>query len=168
VKLSHGNIWDFITKGYHITVPVNIGWTINSVQPANVMGRGVAKDAKDRFPGCDLWLGSQFVLTATYNHPMGDPEWIKFYPHAPLIFFPTKSLNKNEPWMSWKRKSDPGMISAHLDHFPKLVTEHNLGKVALPLLGAGNGGLDPGDMKKLIQEKLGSDNRFLLITPTDL
>jgi hypothetical protein len=168
VKLSHGNIWDFLPKGYYITIPTNVGWTVSTPEPVNPMGRGLAKDARDRFPGCDRWLGKQYCLTSAFSLRPEDPAWLKIYPSAPLIFFPTKPLNALEPWRSWSTKSNKTMISKLLDHFPKFVTEFNLGKVAIPLLGAGNGGLDPAEMKALIQQKLGSDNRFLLITPAEL
>lgn len=168
MKLSHGDIWTFLDKGYHITIPTNIGWTVSTLSPVNPMGRGLAKDAKARFRRCDVWLGNEYSLTAVAAVPMGDLAWLKLYPKAPLIFFPTKPLDVQKPWQSWTKKSDKAMIAKHLDQFPAFITANNIPKVAVPLLGAGNGGLDPLEMKTLIQEKLGDDNRFVLLTPIDL
>lgn len=162
MRLWRGNIWEKLRLKYEITIPVNIGW--KALGP-NIMGRGLAKQALERFPKIDQFLGEyQRDLWAYEYPPMDDPRWIVKYPWAPLIFFPTKPLNEAKPWMSWSLKSDKEMIGKLLSHFHAFADKHKLEKIAVPLLGAGNGGLDPFEMKDFIREKIGDDRRFVLVT----
>ncbi|NJN05671.1 MAG: hypothetical protein HC814_03790 [Rhodobacteraceae bacterium] len=147
---------------YEIVVPVNIGWRKSGT---NIMGRGMAKEAVRMYPKIESFLGGfQKDLWDTEKPPMDDPRWIIKYPWGPLTFFPTKVLNHEKPWMSWSNKSDKETIGKLLIHLPVFANKHGLKKLAIPLLGAGNGGLDPFEMKDLIREKIGSDPRFTLVT----
>lgn len=163
MRIFRGNIWEKVRLKYEIVIPVNIGWKGNG---SNIMGKGLALDALNRYPAISQFLGEfQRNLWAVDRRPMGDPRWIIKYPWAPLTFFPTKPLFEEKPWMSWSNKADKEMIGSLLTHLPAFATKHGLEKVAVPLLGAGNGGLDPLEMKDFIREKVGDDARFLLVTP---
>jgi hypothetical protein len=162
VRIARGDIWDFGNRGYEVVIPVNCGWKLTG---HNVMGRGLAKQALDRYPGIDLYLGKKQAEAVESGAPMGSALWIIDHPDHPLIFFPTKSLNKKQPWLSWKQKSDKKMIGKLLDAFPDWASDRGVKKVAFPLLGAGEGGLDPIEMRDFIRKKLGDDERFVLVTP---
>ena len=163
MRIFRGDIWEKVRLKYEIVIPVNIGWKKPGV---NIMGRGLAKQALERYPKIAGFLGTiQETLWGLEHPPMGDPRWIIKYPWGPLIFFPTKALDKEKPWMSWAQKSDKGMIGKLLEHFHTFATKHNIEKIAVPILGAGNGGLDPLEMKDFIRAKIGDDKRFVLVTP---
>lgn len=172
MKRMRGNIWDFVERKYHITIPVNVGWTSSSPK-RNIMGRGLALDAKERYQGCDRWLGEEQLKCWNHwwNHTDESlrhtchPEFIILYPHAPLIFFPTKELNKRKPWKSWASKSKKPHIMRMLDFFPSFADKHGLERIVVPLLGSGAGGLDPIDMAASIKKALNDDDRFTLVTP---
>lgn len=165
MRVYFGDIWDKVYLGYQITIPVNIGWKIRST--GNIMGRGLARQALDRYPKIDEFLGEyQRKLWDTDRPPMGDPRWIIKYPWGPLIFFPTKPLDQGQPWLSWSQKSDKEMIGRLLGHFPEFADRHKLQKIAVPILGAGNGGLNKREMEDFVRSKIGSDKRFLLVIPT--
>lgn len=167
MKCSHGDIWEFFDRGCYVVIPTNAGWKKNTFSTGmlNVMGRGLAWQAKQRYPDSAEWLGQEYFKLAQAKKPMGDPEWLKAYPGGRLIFLPTKPLNPSTPQLSWKQKSDPIMIEKHLEQLPAFVTKCKIEKVAIPLLGAGNGGLDPEKMKDLIFCKLEKDTRFTLVLP---
>lgn len=163
MRICRDDIWDKIRLKYEIVIPVNIGWKSDGT---NVMGRGLAKAAAERFPSIAIFLGDlQKNLWTVHRPPMGDPRWIMKYPFGPITFFPTKPLNEKQPWMSWSQPSDKKMILKLLKAFPEYADKHGLEKIAIPLLGAGNGGLDPFEMEKLIRSSIPDDRRFVLVAP---
>jgi len=163
MRRERGDIWDCLRRGYHVVVPVNEGW---NKEGRNVMGKGLAKDAKFRFPDCDLWLGD--TQTKLFKSepciPIEDARWLMAYPFGPLIFFPTKPLNRERPWLSWANLSDLEMIRAFLHAFPAWAKTKGLERIAFPLLGAGNGKLDPFVVESLMASCL-KDTHFTLVTP---
>ena len=59
------------------------------------------------------------------------------------------------------------MIDAGLKAFSDFLSENKIKKAAVPLLGAGNGGLEPAKIKTLIETRLGGDDRFALVLPKE-
>ena len=174
MKTYIGNIWNLMLpeEGYQIVIPVNLGWKTSG---ENVMGRGLAKEARCLFPGCDKWLGQYqkqiYELFKSAKVKPNDPkfagQWTAWHDTAPLLFVPSKSLNEDAPWLSWKNKADPVLIDAGLKNLPEFARVNNIKKIAVPLLGAGNGGLEPAEMKSLIETRLGGDDRFALVLPKE-
>jgi hypothetical protein len=167
MKCSHGDIWEFYNRGFYAVIPVNIGWKQSTMTSRylNVMGRGLALQAKGRFPACQEWLGNEYFKTFALKKEMGDLAWLRVFPGGRLIFFPTKPLDKAAPWRSWRTKADAAMIGKHLDQLPALITREKIDRVAIPMVGAGLGMLEPKMIKDLIFEKLGRDHRFTLVIP---
>ncbi len=161
MKKRVGDIWDCLAEEYKIVIPVNIGWKRDGT---NVMGRGLAKAARDRYPGCERWLGQRHKHLFERGFAFDHTHWIIPYPGAPLIFFPTKPLNKEQPWASWKSDSDPELIARLLEGFPGLADARAWERIALPLLGAGLGNLARDAMEQIIEYHLGRDERFMLVT----
>ena len=171
MKTYIGDIWELVEEGFHLVIPVNIGWTHKG---ANVMGRGLAKQAVDVYGhGVAEWLGKTQrevyeVFKESGNDP-NDPETIALFLFShekhPLIFFPTKPLNTDAPNLSWQDDADIDIIRGGLAKFSHFLSEMGINKAAVPLLGAGNGGLDPGMIKELIEEVLGGDHRVAVVLP---
>lgn len=132
---------------------------VNSVNCVGVMGKGIARQFKDRFPAnfrayhdvCergDLKLGSVFVYV---NNMMWSPRYI--------INFPTK-----DHWRSRSKLTDIEMgIAALKDE----IVKRRIRSIAIPPLGSGLGGLSWTDVKPLIETALGdlADVRVTVYEP---
>jgi O-acetyl-ADP-ribose deacetylase (regulator of RNase III) len=119
---------------------------VNTVNTLGVMGKGIALMFKDAFPGnfkayeaaCarkEVKLGRMFV---TERSDMFGPRWI--------INFPTKA--------NWRFPSRIEWIDAGLADLRRIVTEMEIRSIAIPPLGAGNGGLDWSEVKPRIEVAL--------------
>ncbi len=138
MKEINANIWDFLESGF-IVIPTN--GTVRK-DGACVMGRGLALQAKRKFPGFDHILGSNILkngneLTIFYSVP------------ANLITFPVKH--------NWWEKADLELIRKNA----KILSQIKL-RIFLPLVGCGNGGLDLKDVMPILEEYL-TDDRYTLV-----
>ncbi|OCH56322.1 macro domain-containing protein [Vibrio sp. ZF57] len=121
---------------------------VNTVNTVGVMGKGIALMFKERFPlnmglyakACkseQVETGKVFV-TAT-NELVG-PKWI--------VNFPTKKHWRSSSKMEW--------VVEGLQDLKRWIENNNVKSIAIPPLGAGNGGLSWVDVKPKIEEALGS------------
>jgi O-acetyl-ADP-ribose deacetylase (regulator of RNase III) len=120
---------------------------VNSVNCVGVMGRGIALQFKNVFPGnfkayadaCkrdEIQPGRMFVFDT--GRRMGTPRYI--------INFPTKR--------HWRGKSRMEDIEAGLHALAKEVSKRNIRSVALPPLGSGLGGLEWPKVRSSIEAVL--------------
>lgn len=123
---------------------------VNTVNTVGVMGKGVALQFKEHFPtnymlyvaACkkgEVQIGKMFI---TSTDSFMNPKWI--------INFPTKK--------HWIHKSSYGFIEAGLDDLVSQLERMNIRSIAIPPLGAGQGGLNWEKVKEIIQVKLGHLN----------
>ena len=137
---------------------------VNTVNCVGVMGKGVALEFKRRWPenykaykkACDskaLRPGSSLIFDRGALFISDSPRYI--------INFPTKD--------HWRSKSKLEYISTGLDSLVADVQRLGIASVAMPPLGCGNGGLDWGVVKPLIQEKMSvlSDVEILVFAPVN-
>ena len=119
----------------------------NSVNTVGVMGKGIALQFKNAFPAnfkayeaaCKkqaVRLGEVFVFD---NGQLMPPRWI--------INFPTKG--------HWRARSRIRDVAEGLDDLRDVIEELEISSIALPPLGCGHGGLDWGEVRSLIKERLG-------------
>ncbi len=135
MKTYHGDIWNLHPEHF-VVVPTNLGWDHAGL---NVMGAGLAKQAADRFPD----------LRRRYGGLCRDGEkgLIVFY-DLKLIMFPTKGLNEQQPWLSWRSLSDLSLVAlARVAARP----------IAVPLVGCGHGGLPVTKVTELLAAHLKTD-----------
>lgn len=138
----------------------NVEALVNTVNTVGVMGKGVALMFKEAFPdnfkayeaACkrkELKVGSMFV---TEREALIGPKWI--------INFPTKKHWRGSSKMEW--------IDAGLEDLKRVIAEKNIGSIAIPPLGSGNGGLDWRDVRSKIEEALSSlpNIRIIVYQPT--
>lgn len=134
------------TKGN--LLEANVEALVNTVNTVGVMGKGIALMFKEQFPentrlyaqACkrkEVVIGKMFV---TQTNEMFGPKWI--------INFPTKEDWRNSSKLEWIRDG--------LEDLKKVIVDYNIKSIAIPPLGAGNGGLDWNDVKALIEEFLSS------------
>ena len=120
---------------------------VNTVNTVGVMGKGIALQFKSQFPNnfklyanaCkanEIQIGSLFVTEE--NSLLGGRKII--------INFPTKT--------DWKKPSEYSYIESGLIDLVKIIKERNIKSVAIPPLGAGNGGLDWNKVKALMEKYL--------------
>ena len=97
----------------------------------------------------EVQLGKMFV---TERRQMFGPKWI--------INFPTKA--------HWRFPSQMDWIVQGLDDLKRVIAEKHIKSVALPPLGAGNGGLNWNDVRRQIEASLGEmpDVDVIVYEPT--
>lgn len=160
MKIIEDDIWNYIDTHW-ITITVNQGWTRSKGD--NIMGRGIAKQAADRFPElpaiygevCRSEPGAEKVHPIVFNNSDGTPS-------GRLIMFPTKRLNKECPWLSWKSRSSVELINncmLDLEIF-SWTTDR---PIVIPPFGCGNGGLSIKSMKPKIEKYFANNEKILLV-----
>lgn len=103
---------------------------VNPVNTVGVMGKGLAKHFKDKYPDmfveykakCDdetLTIGKLHLYRT-------DNKWI--------LNFPTKA--------HWRAKSKLGYVESGLKYFVNIYEDEKIESIAFPMLGCGLGGLD--------------------------
>lgn len=133
---------------------------INTVNCVGVMGKGIALQFKRSYPenfriykaAClkrDVKLGEVFPVAT--NSIVG-PRWI--------INFPTKG--------HWKSRSSLQDIRTGLVSLKSFIDKEGVTSIAIPPLGAGNGGLAWNDVKPLLEEFAASTSAEVRIyAPSD-
>ena len=135
---------------------------VNTVNTIGVMGKGIALQFKKAFPNnfkaykdaCkqkEINIGKLFV-TKDSNLSLGEKI---------IINFPTKK--------DWRKPSEYSYIEKGLNNLIQIIEKHNINSLALPPLGAGNGGLKWEKVKKILETKLSHLNIDIYIyepTPT--
>ncbi len=120
---------------------------VNTVNTMGVMGKGIALQFKKAYPNnyrayekaCqnnEIKIGKMFV-TRDNNTISGERL---------IINFPTKT--------NWRKPSEYKYIEEGLDDLAKQIEEKQITSIAIPPLGAGNGGLKWEKVKKIIEQKL--------------
>ena len=120
---------------------------VNTVNTVGVMGKGIALMFKEAFPAnfrayeeaCEqkqVKIGKMFV---TENRTFSGPRWI--------INFPTKK--------HWRQPSKLEWITDGLVDLRRVIEEHQIHSIALPPLGAGNGGLEWSEVRPEVERILG-------------
>jgi O-acetyl-ADP-ribose deacetylase (regulator of RNase III) len=119
---------------------------VNTVNTVGVMGKGIALMFKERFPdnmrqyakACkegELTTGKVFV---TETGELMGPRWV--------VNFPTKQHWRGASRMEW--------IESGLDDLRRFILENEVKSIAIPPLGAGNGGLNWSLVKEKIEHAL--------------
>jgi|SRR5215469_9100696 len=117
---------------------------VNTVNSVGVMGKGIALQFKQAFPGnyaayaaaCkrgEVEPGRMFVF---HTNTLHNPRFI--------INFPTKR--------HWKGKSRMKDIESGLQSLIEIIRRENIHSVAVPPLGCGNGGLDWDEVRPRIEQ----------------
>lgn len=120
---------------------------VNTVNTVGVMGKGIALMFKERFPAntaaytraCkagEVKTGEVFV---TETGELMGPRWI--------VNFPTKQ--------HWRAKSQMPWIIDGLADLRRFIEQNQVRSIAIPPLGAGNGGLDWAEVKLQVEQALG-------------
>lgn len=120
---------------------------VNTVNTIGVMGKGVALQFKQQFPentknyikACkenNIAIGKLLITRDTSLHT---GEKI-------IVNFPTKT--------DWRKPSEYSYIEEGLEDLTLLIKQHNIQSIALPALGAGNGGLNWKKVRDIMEKHL--------------
>ena len=132
---------------------------VNTVNTVGVMGKGIALMFKERFDenfrryaaACkakEVQTGKMFV---TPVHELDGPRWI--------VNFPTKQ--------HWRAPSRMEWVVDGLQDLRRFLIEQQVKSIAIPPLGAGNGGLEWVEVREQIERALGDlDIDILVFEPT--
>lgn len=120
---------------------------VNTVNTVGVMGKGIALQFKERFP--------ENYLAYRRACKEGKVEVGKMFVHKELTLHGEKTIINFPTKKHWRHKSQYSYIEDGLKDFVKILDERNIRSVAIPPLGAGNGGLDWAKVKELLVKYLG-------------
>jgi hypothetical protein len=126
-----GSFWDNKFNDWYRVITINNVVTNNKL----VMGKGIAKGCKERYPGVNTIFAS-IIKNRGYK---------VFVAPGKLIGFPTK--------YHWKEDSDLTLIEKSARELQELK-ERIEGNVLMPKVGCGNGGLAWEDVKPIIEPYL--------------
>lgn len=115
---------------------------VNPVNTVGVMGAGLAKDFKMKYPH----MYAEY-LSLCYGNRM-KPGCVKYIEDTDKIIvpFPTKR--------HWRDPSELRFIEEGLKHFCSTYASHGIQSVAFPRLGCGLGGLDWWDVRFIMGKAL--------------
>lgn len=139
-----GNVWEVYSSYDAFCITTN---GVVKRDGGCVMGRGIAREAKERFPGIDLVLGRSIKLNGNRVVALGKVQG-KY-----LCSFPVKH--------KWNECADLKLIELSVTQLIALADKYKWERVLLPRPGVGNGKLS-WELVKPIVERL--DDRFSLIT----
>lgn len=144
------DIWRFYGHA-RVVIPTNIGWTHAGL---NVMGRGLARQAVDRFPEIAREYGEHCQIMKENTG-----IWLC---NGGLVLFPVKPLDKARPNMSWKQDASLELIERSTKQLASL-SSNGAWLTAVPLVGCGNGRLKEEDVLPILRRHL--DDSFILVRP---
>ena len=134
---------------------------VNTVNTVGVMGKGIALMFKERYDdnfrqyaqACkakQVHTGKMFV---TEPRELDGPRWI--------VNFPTKQ--------HWRSPSRLEWVTEGLHDLRRFLLDEHVKSIAIPPLGAGNGGLDWPVVREQIEQVLGDlDTRITVFEPTSI
>ena len=135
-----GNLWEYYNQGYVVAITTN-GKVSRSGK--NVMARGTAKQAAERFPDLPEELGVKIISSGNHVYELSDR----------LVSFPVEHTPYEVP--------DLKLIEQSSRELRELVDQKGWEKVIVPRPGCGGGGLSWGDVRPLLAPYF--DERFRII-----
>ncbi|MDR1877556.1 MAG: macro domain-containing protein [Flavobacteriaceae bacterium] len=120
---------------------------VNTVNTMGIMGKGVALQFKKQFPyNYKVYANACKEQTFTIGQLLIVKDTSLLSGDKTIINFPTKR--------DWKKPSNYIFIEKGLQELVKFILENNIKSIAIPPLGAGNGGLDWNKVKILMEQYL--------------
>ncbi len=136
-----GNLWEYHNQGYVVAITTNGKVARNG---RNVMARGTARQAAERYPELPQLLGEKIRLSGNHVFDLGDR----------LVSFPVE----HTPW----EVPDLQLIKQSSQELRQLADAKGWEKVIVPRPGCGGGGLSWGDVRPLLVPHF--DERFRVIS----
>lgn len=174
MKIVVGDIWDFVQSSI-IGIPTNGFITRNGT---GVLGRGLALQAKQRYPDISYQFGHHLKMNGhIVGFMMQTPVKLISVPVKPC-YLEIKTPEDLESILPSVRdqynavgqivpgfhcRADPAIIKESLIQLEAFIQKHNIPSVHIPLLGCGNGGLSfKKDLMPILKETYVSDHVTLV------
>ncbi len=120
---------------------------VNTVNTVGVMGKGVALQFKQHFPeNTKLYTKAAKEGTIDIGKLLVTKDSSLHTGEKIIINFPTKK--------DWRKPSEYNYIEQGVKHLIQIIKEQNIKSVALPPLGAGQGGLNWVKVKEILEKYL--------------
>jgi hypothetical protein len=156
VQEARGNLWDLALADDVDAVCVTTNGFVTA-RGECVMGGGVAKEAKDRWPDLPQRLGAH--LKEHGNRPF---RFRVAGLDADLVSFPTKPVLGPAGEPGFKVPADPELILVSAHHLVTMADKFSWRRVLIPRPGAGLGQLDWDEVRALLAPVL--DDRFTCVS----
>ena len=137
MEIRRCNIWELMHEFDAICVTTN---GIVKSDGKAVMGKGIALQARNLFPGIDVALAGHLKLWGNI------PAIIWHDAMCKIVSFPTKN--------DWKDKSSLELIDQSAFLLSHMIEGYGWTKVAMTKPGCGNGGLNWADVEPIIVKHL--------------
>lgn len=169
MREMNGNLWD-LSKGHLLCITTN-GYT--KVNGELVMGRGIAKEAIEKFPEFSYVLGRMIRSLSTnrvlYVGEFGDYSIISFpvkpkygiYDGTNVVSHMKKHFKVGDKVPGWACKADINIIETSCIELAALTIGEDR-SIYLPRMGAGAGELDWNVVKEIASKYL--DDRYIAVT----
>lgn len=139
-KFKTGNMWTVWEEANLFLITTNSTIKKNG---ALVMGAGIAKQARDTFPGLDISLG-RVIQNKCGNlglyHILISDRW------------PEKKLGIFQVKREYSGKAELSIIEESVKMLNELIIKHNIENVHLNYPGIGNGGLSKEEVEPTIMQ----------------
>lgn len=155
---AYGNIWDIADEfkdSINAVVVTTNGYTRKDGNA--VMGRGIAKEAADRYPSLPYELGARLLAH-------GNVVNIFSYLNTAydIVTFPVKPRFGSRGIPGWQARADLDLIASSARELVRYADRYNWMDVLMPRPGCGYGQLKWEQVKPVIEPIL--DNRFTVVT----
>ena len=141
----------------------------------NVMGRGIAREAKIRYPLIDLILAERIAENGHICQPIPIGEGLISFPTKPIMLVIEKELHRDlilphfkfkypigSTVPGWACSSRIDIIERSAKKIMELINFYKFNKVILPFPGIGNGGLDSVKVREALTLIL--DDRVIIVS----
>ena len=133
---------------------------VNTVNTVGVMGKGIAFQFKNKFPVNNrIYIQACKVKSIAIGKLLVNEEETLYGGKKIIINFPTKT--------DWRKPSEYSYIEAGLKDLLHIIETKKITSIAIPPLGAGNGGLDWSKVKALLEQYLANVNCDVFIYQPD-
>ena len=136
MRLRTGDMWLVFDEADLFLITTNATLTVHGKL---VMGAGIAKEARDRFPGLDVALGKAVIARGSRYGLLISPDW----PRAKLGAIQTK--------LHWKDPAQLSLISEAVGRLTLWCKAHPSAQVHLNFPGIGYGNLPRAQVLKLLE-----------------
>lgn len=158
----YGNFWDAADQFDGLVITTN-GYVKTNGNA--VLGRGIAKEATDRFPWLAYNLGRNLTQFGNKVFQYGlVPAEIRNTKYDQFLYtFPVKPAFGPNGEMGWKADADLKIIERSAEQLLQLVESYPTSyRVLIPRPGCGNGHLKWEDVKPVLDPLF--DDRFTVVT----
>jgi len=137
MNIQYGNMWDVYDESDLFLITTNSFIKRNG---ALVMGAGIARQARDRFPGLDLALGRKIKHLGKYGLIVSE-KW------------PDKKLGAFQVKYHFKDRAELNLISHSTEMLMEFIETRRLysSKIHLNFPGIGNGKLDKDAVLRVVE-----------------